>query len=140
MVFENEGLLFGRELAPEDGLRGRVGDGGKLRVKVGGLGGIARGSDAGWQRGAGGCDNAGDLGLDAGVEISLRRLEFGDPRLQRGGIGGRRIALGAERFEIGGQHGHLPLQALDVGGRFGLQVGLGFVIPLEVGDLGAGFG
>ena len=133
-------MLFRRELAPEDGLRGWIGDGGKLRVKFGGLGGVAERSDAGGQRGAGGGDYTGDLGLDAGVEIGLRRLESGEAGLKGGGFGLGTVAFGAEGFEVGGQHGQLPLQALNVGGCLGQQVGLGFEIPLEGINLGAGFG
>ena len=43
LVLEDEGLLFGGELAPEGGLRGRIGDGGELRVEFGGLGGSPAG-------------------------------------------------------------------------------------------------
>ena len=87
----------------EDGLGGRVGDGGELRVEVGGLSGITGWGDAGWQRGAGGGDDAGDLGLDAGVEICLRRLEIRNAGLQGSGFTLGCIALGFERVDFGSQ-------------------------------------
>ena len=133
-------MLFRRELAPEGGLRGRFGDGGELRVEFRGLGGIAGGSDAGRNHGAGGGDNAGNLGLDAGVEIGLCRLQFRDAGLQGGGIGVRRIALGLERVDFGGKQCDFAAQRIKVGGRFGQQVALGGVIPAEVFNLGAGIG
>ena len=132
--------MFRRELAPEDGLRGWIGDGGKLCVEFGGLGGVAERGHAGGQRGAGGGDDAGHLGLDAGVEIGLRRLESGDAGLKGGGFSLGTVAFGAEGFEVGSEQSNFAAQRIKMGGGLGQQVGLGIEIPLEGINLGAGFG
>ena len=75
-MLEDQGLLFRGELAPEGGLLGRVGDGGELRLEIGGLvlvtgrGAVRRGG------GAGGGDHTGDFQLDPLVEIRLGRLKI----------------------------------------------------------------
>ena len=71
-------------------------------VEIGGLGGITGRGDAGRESGAGGGDDAGDLDLDAPVEVGLGCLKTGDAGLQGGGFTLGGIALGLERVDFGG--------------------------------------
>ena len=123
-------------------------------MEVRSLGGISGRGHLGGHRGAGRGDDAGDIELKFAVEVGLRCFQLGDAGLHRGNtsaggvalgdeIGGlvfRVIALCLERVDFGGKQLHFAAQRIDAGRCFIEQFGLGLVVPLQVGDLSAGFG